>query len=241
MSVRQRYLEAVDAVRPRAGEGRTLTPSVLATAAVAVLPVAAAGISLSQGGLRVPLGWSRADAAIAERQQTTLGDGPCLTAAASGQVVVADGTDIARRWPGYYAEIESRTRFRSVAALPLQVAGQSVRAALNLYAEQADLVAVLRLDDAETVALAAAELLFGLLDEGYEGEEGSLPDWVDARSALDRVSVWTAVGMMISATELDDADALALLRAYSYGNDLSLDETAARLVDRRLTLQAVLA
>lgn len=241
MSIQQRYLRAVLGVRqPRAGT-RELTPSVLAAAAVAVLPVTAAGISLSQGDLRVPLGWSDQDAAVAERQQTTLGDGPCLSAAASDRSVIADADDIARRWPAYFAAIETRTPFRSAAALPLRAPGQPVRAALDLYAERPDLGSVLKVDDAETVAQVAADLLFGMLDELNGGDERSLPTWIDDRSAMDRVAVWTAVGMVISAADLSDADALARLRAFAYSNDLTLDDAAARLVDRRLPLQAVLA
>ena len=55
---------------------------MLAVAVVAVLPVTATGISLSQPKLRVPLEWSNADAALAERQQTSIGGGTCLAAAA---------------------------------------------------------------------------------------------------------------------------------------------------------------
>jgi len=175
MGVQQRYLQAVVGVRRHGDEGHELTPSVLAAAAVAVLPVTAAGISISQDPLRVPLGWSDARAAVAERQQTTLGEGPCLSASASGGSLVADAGAIADRWPAYYAEIEKRTPFRSVAALPLRLTGQPVLAALDLYAERPDLSSVLALDEAEAVATLTAELLFGLFDELYDGDERTLP------------------------------------------------------------------
>lgn len=241
MGIQQRFLHAVLAVRRHGLDPRELTPSVLSAAAVAVLPVTAAGISLSQDNLRVPLGWSSPDAAVAERQQTTLGDGPCLSAAAMGATVIADAEEIARQWPTYYAEIEKRTPFRSVAALPLRVEGQPVRGALDLYSERPDLGSILKFDEAETVAEAAADLLFGMLDEIYDGDERSLPAWIDEKSMSDRVAVWTAVGMMISAADLNDATALARLRAFAYSNDLTLDEAAARLVNRQLPLEAVIA
>jgi hypothetical protein len=115
-----------------------------------------------------------------------------------------------------------------------------VVAALDLYSERPDLGSILRQAEAEAVATAAAELLFGLLDDVYAGDEGSLPAWIDEQSAVDRVAVWTAVGMMVSAADLDDTDALARLRAFAYSNDLSLDDAAARLIDRQLPLQTVL-
>jgi len=240
VGVEQRYLEAVLGVRLRGAEAGELTPSVLAAAAAAVLPVEAAGISLTQK-LRVPLGWSDEDAAVAERQQTTLGDGPCLSVAATGEALVADVGCIAEQWPLYYAEIERRTRFRSVAAVPLRVGDEAAGAVLDLYAERPDLSSVLTLEQVEAVGVACAGLLFGMLEEAYYGTESSLPSWVDDQATVDRMEVWTAVGMLMSAGNLNDGDALARLRGFAFSNDLSLDEAAARLVERQLPLHAVLA
>jgi len=74
----------------------------------------------------------------------------------------------------------------------------------------------------------------------YDSDERTLPGWIDERSAIDRVMVWTAVGLLRSATDLDDADALARLRGFAYSNDLTLDAAAARLVERQLPVRAVL-
>jgi hypothetical protein len=90
------------------------------------------------------------------------------------------------------------------------------------------------------VAATVADLLFGMLDDLYDGDERSLPRWIDQQAAIDRVAVWTAVGMMIAAADLSDADALARLRAFASSNDLTLDAAATRLVDRQLPLRAVL-
>jgi|tagenome__1003787_1003787.scaffolds.fasta_scaffold20795293_1 hypothetical protein len=240
VGLQQRYLKAVLDVRPRGGDAGELTPAVLSAAAVRVLPVTAAGISLSQKLLRVPLGWSDASAAVAERQQTTIGDGPCLSAIAQGQSLIADAPSIEERWPPYWAELERRTPFRSVASLPLRVADQLTGAALDLYAERPDLSSVLALDEAEEVASALAGLLLGMLEEAYYGDHALEASWIDDQPAVDRLAVWTAVGLMVSAADLDDADALARLRAFAYSNDLSLDDAAAQVVDRQIPLRAVL-
>lgn len=240
MGLQQRYLEAVLEVRPRGADAAELTPGVLVAAVVGVLPVAAAGISLSQQLLRVPLGWSNAFAAVAERLQTTIGAGPCLSATAEGRALIADAHSIEERWPPYWAELERRTPFRSVASLPLRVGDQLTGAALDIYAERPDLSSVLALDEAEEVASALAGLLLGMLEEAYYGDHALEASWIDDQPAVDRLSVWSAVGLMVATGNLDHADALARLRAFAYSNDLSLDDAAARLLDRQVPLRAVL-
>jgi hypothetical protein len=66
--------------------GPELLPTRLMKAAAAVLPVAAAGISIFiSSGHRVPLGASDDTAALAERLQFTSGEGPCLSAHATNR------------------------------------------------------------------------------------------------------------------------------------------------------------
>lgn len=241
MGLERQYLDAViDACLTEHGVSE-LSATVLATAAVAVLPVQAAGICMIQPKLRVPLAWSNLHAEIAERHQTTVGEGPCLTAMAQARPVLADAATVATRWPLYYAELERHTPFRSVIALPLCVDDQPAFAALDLHSERHDLSSVLRLDDAETVAASVAKLLTGLLDGLPLEDERPLPAWLDHEAASDRIAVWTAIGMLLAHTDLDDTTALARLRAYAYSHDLTVDEAAARLVDREIPVSTVLA
>lgn len=226
MDLRQRYLSAV--LRLSQNDTASVTPTTLAVAAVAVLPVDAAGVSLIQPQLRVPLGWTNPAAAAAERNQTTLGDGPCLEAAASASPLVADHDLIRQRWPVYYQEIERRTPFRSIAALPLQLNGSHVFGALDLYAERPDLSTVLPLPQVFTaVAAPAASMLTGLLASPYDHDP--LPSWLDDEPALQRIAVWTAVGMLRARSDLNETDALVRLRSFAYGHDLTLDALAAQL------------
>lgn len=240
MGLERQYFDAVmDACLSEHGVTE-LSPTVLAMAAVAVLPVEGASISMIQPKLRVPLAWSSPYAEIAERHQTTLGDGPCLTAVLEAEPVLADAETVVSRWPLYYAEIERRTPFRSVVALPLRVDGKAPFAALDLHSERPDLSSVLELDGATSVAATAARMLAGLLDSVYTGDGRPLPSWFNDDAASDRIAVWTAVGMLLAHTGGDDVSALAQLRAYAYGHDLSLDETAARLVEREIDVKDVL-
>ena len=66
------------------------TPSVLTAAAASVLSVDGAGISLIDDALRVPLGASSDVVSVAEQLQVTVGDGPCLSAAAAREPLAAD-------------------------------------------------------------------------------------------------------------------------------------------------------
>jgi hypothetical protein len=241
MGLRERYVEAVQALRTERGQDE-LCPSVLAAACVAVLPVDGAGITMTQRQLRVPLGWSGAAAAVAERTQTTLGEGPCLSAAAAAAALVVDADALVDRWPVYGVELTRRTSFRSVASLPLGARGQPVFGALNLYASRPDLSTVLALDEAAAaVGGPIASFLSGMLDEVYEYEVDP-PSWWNDGPAVDRADVWTAVGMIIAASEFDDVDdsaALARLRGFAFRHDLSLDETAGLLLNHELTPSSV--
>ena len=124
-----RFLQAVG--REVGADG--LTPAALTRAVVQVLPVDGAGMSILTGALRTPLGWSSVTVRRAEELQTTLGEGPCLTAAQTQTSVVFDADDLATRWSLYSKELIGKTPFRAVAAIPLRVPGQGVFAALDLF------------------------------------------------------------------------------------------------------------
>ncbi len=101
--------------------GPELLPVRLARAAVAILQVDGAGISvLSNPGMRVPIGASDPMAAAAERLQFTVGEGPCLLAHATGQPVFATSEFFEHRWPVLYAQYTEATPFRAVVSLPLR-------------------------------------------------------------------------------------------------------------------------
>lgn len=83
MDLAERFVAAVTQLYAMVGDGAELLPTVLARACVKVLPIAGASLSLTDE-LRIPLGASDDVAARAEQLQATLGEGPCLTATATG-------------------------------------------------------------------------------------------------------------------------------------------------------------
>src|SRR3954465_839019 len=83
--------------------GPELLPERLARACARVLPVDGAGISLFfASDRRLPLGASAPASAEAERPQFTVGEGPCLSSHATGDIVIADEETMRSTWPAYY-------------------------------------------------------------------------------------------------------------------------------------------
>src|SRR4051812_44732727 len=158
VELRKQFLTAV-AARIRSSADRDWSPSLLAAACVDVLPVVGAGLSLSQKALRVPLGWSSESVGVAERAQTTLGSGPCLSAVSSGTAVAAGPTEIANRWPVYWDELAQSTSFRSIAAVPLRVHDQKPFGALDLYGGKSDLTTLPLTEVAAAIASPIAVML----------------------------------------------------------------------------------
>ena len=94
---------------------------VFVRAAVSVLPVTGAGLSMIDR-LRIPLAASDLDVITAERLQTTLGEGPCLAAVAMGEPLVADLAGMAVSWPNFHERFAAESPYRSVASFPLRAA-----------------------------------------------------------------------------------------------------------------------
>ena len=197
----------------------------------------AVGISLT-GEVRVPLAATSTDAVTAEALQTTLGEGPCLTAASHGIALVADATSMAATWPVFGAALTSGTPFRSVASVPLRTDGRSPFGAVDLYSAEADskrLAAVIT--DAAQVGEAMAHALVDVA--GVAGLRGVFSRWMQSPSANHRFRVWNAVGMMMAYAGEPSRDALARLRGYAFSHNLTLDELAGRLADRQLRPETI--
>jgi hypothetical protein len=209
-----------------AGPDDELLPDRLAAACATVLGADGAGVSLVDGKYRLPLGASDEVAALAERLQFTLGEGPCLEAAAHGQVTVAGMPEIALRWPAMADELASRTPYRAIVCLPLPL-GPHMTGALDLYLADAGDADAIGLSAATAVAQEAARVLGPAADSA--AAKDPRPPWAGAPSAAARGSVWIAAGMVMADAHLSARDALAVLRAYAYARTQTLEDTAAAL------------
>ena len=195
------------------------------------------GISLT-GEVRIPLAATSTDAVTAEALQTTIGEGPCLTAAGHGTTVVADATSMAATWPVFGAALTDGTPFRSVASVPLRTGGGSWFGAVDLYSVDADAATLNAvIDDAALVGEVMAASLVDVA--GVAGLRGALSRWMQSPSANHRFRVWNAVGMMMAYAGEPSRDALARLRGYAFSHNLSLDELAGRLANRQLRPETI--
>jgi hypothetical protein len=210
-----------------------LLPTLLARACAKVLNVAGAGISVFARDFRVPLGASDPDAATAERLQFTLGEGPCLDAYRTGEPFRGDEQHIKEKWPIFYGELVTRTPYHSIVSLPLRLS-PTTGGAVDLYQDQAD--------DLEGLSLADINVVMGriiaALSWQTEPKAADVPGpgWLHGPTAQRRTRVWVAAGMLNTAFDLSQADALTRLRAYAYAHDQSVDDVAENLIRDTLPL-----
>jgi hypothetical protein len=233
VTIAGRFEAALDEVAEPNLDGPELLPVRLARACARMLEVDAAGISLlDHAGERVPLGASSEAAAMAERLQFTIGDGPCSAAQRSRQPVFAVSEDLRRRWPTFADLLLAQTPFRAVVALPLRPALLG-SGAVDLFFVDENRVTDLEVFD----AMAVGELVASALSEAavwstWDADRG--PEWLHGPAPARRAAVWEAMGKLSMALDGDTATALALLRAFAYASGRSVDEVAADLLDGRL-------
>jgi hypothetical protein len=215
-----------------------LLPMALSEAAVAVLPVEGAGLSMLTD-LRLPLGASDEAVVHAEALQTTLGEGPCLSAAATGKALVADLETMAAKWPVFHEEFVTQTPYRSVASVPLRLDDSRTVGALDLYSTRAEQLdpGFLAEIGAEVVDPIAA-ILFGGLPLPADADPFTELTWLHHERTNQRMQVWVAVGILMERGRLTNPDALAVLRAYAFSQQTTLDAVAADLVGHKLPAEA---
>jgi len=238
VSIREQFVVEV-AERYGRVAGPELLPLVLVEVCAKVLSVDGAGLSLT-GELRVPMAASNHLAARAERLQSTLGDGPCLAAAADATPLVAETGVIGNRWPMFHRELTSQTPFRSVASIPLREPRRSVFGALDLYSTAPDAVQLHSIA-ADSTALAD-QIAVTLLAAPSVDEDGDLAyTWMSAAAAAARRNVWIAIGMLLAhSRRLNNHDALSILRGYALTHHTSLDDLADDITERRIAPDDIL-
>ena len=213
-----------------------MLPLVLVQACVAMLPIDGAGLSLTQE-LRVPLSSTSELVTRAERLQTTLGEGPCLSVAGRTEPLVADLGDLAAGWPVFHHELLRQTPFRSVASLPLVMPDGHTLGAVDLYSRDASAAAFAVVPEIGG-DVAAQMATFLMASTSWLGSADDLA--ADESCAVTRrMNVWVAIGMVMERGVLTNVDALALLRASAFSRDVSLDDLAEQLTTRKIGLDVL--
>jgi hypothetical protein len=160
--------------------------------------------------------------------QFTLGQGPGVDVAASGQFVLEPDLENvpAQRWPAFTpAALELGVR--AVFAVPLQI-GVIRLGVVLAHRDAPGLMSGAAVADLLVFAGAATEALLGPLTNGPE------PPWVSEQRSGYRAEVHQATGMISVQLDVTQAVALARLRAYAFSQHRQLADVAADVVARRV-------
>lgn len=192
----------------------------------------AAGITLGPDDehLQVIVSTSE-ESRLVELMQLRAGEGPCVEAVSTGNVVtVVDLTDMAARWPRFAAAAEA-SGYRSVHAIPLRLRGQTI-GAMNLFRAQEG---ALNDDDAVAARALADVATIGVLQ--HRAAHDSTVVREQLQRALDsRVLIEQAKGVLTQTHRLDMSGAFRLLRDQARSTQSPLTTVATGVIDGSLQL-----
>jgi GAF domain-containing protein len=152
--------------------------------------------------------------------QIEAGDGPMLTALASGATVYVADVDTEQRWSNWTAQV-AEARIRSVLHVPMR-SGDRVIGVLSLYTLHPDAFTT----DDEAVAHILAR--HAAVAVATARQEETLARAVDARKLVGQ-----AMGILMERFDLDGDQAFAVLRRYSQATNTKLRDVAQHLLDTR--------
>ena len=173
-------------------------------------------------------------AAELDELQFTLGEGPGTDAFDSGRLVLVPdlgATGWRERWPGF-AVAGQQAGAAAIFAFPLAQGAIRI-GVLGLYRVTPGSLS----PDALADVLVCADAALLLLLSSRAGTDGDgAPSPLEAGWADDHAQVYQATGMVSAQRNVGLEEALAVLRAHAFAEDLTLDEVAAAVVSRKLRL-----
>jgi GAF domain-containing protein len=165
--------------------------------------------------------------------QLNAGEGPCLDACTTGQLVtVEDSSEMRRRWPRF-TDVSETFGYKGVHAIPLRLRDE-VLGSLNLFREtdgplnSADARAAQAMADVATISVLQQRSL----NKANSGR-GQLQ-----RALSSRIVVEQAKGYMAHANQMDVDDAFQIIRTYARSHALKLTDVARSIVNHELTLDS---
>jgi hypothetical protein len=215
------------------GDAKASQPLRICELCVDALAVSGAGIAMvTAGGHRGVVCATDDVSATIEELQLTLGEGPCVDAAATGSpVLLADlgsSADIAvERWPAFLEGVTT-AGVEAMFAFPLRVGAINV-GVLDLYRDKAGVLSAENLSAALIAADAAALALLYLDIDGPT----AFADDRDSRASY-QLQVHQATGMVTAQANVTIDQAYLMLRARAFAAARPLAELAADVVARRV-------
>ena len=199
--------------------------SSLCLACTDVLGVAGAGVVLRSGGRSLGcVGVSDHVTGVVEQLEYTLGEGPCLAAVDHKvPVFAADLADEGAPWP-LFRRGALAAGVRAAFGFPLLIDRICI-GALNLYHDRPGPLT----DDQVADALVAAQFVSrAVLTWQADAAPGTVA-WQLQQVPIHRVEVHQATGRISVQAGVSLADALVLLRAYSFSHDRPIGDVAAEV------------
>ena len=219
------------------GSGPVAAADRLCCACVSVLHVSDAGVAMISGGAsRGTFGVSGPLPRRLDELEFTYGDGPCLDAVRNNAPVFAEdlGDPAQTRWPAFRAAALT-AGIRAVFAFPITVGAHPV-GALGLFRYRSGPLRAAALAGAALAADLAGAALLELLAGDVDWDALACGDGDHRFGLLARVEVHQATGMIMARLNIGAEAALLRLRAHAYSHDMTADEVARDVVDRRLSL-----
>jgi hypothetical protein len=160
--------------------------------------------------------------------QFTLGEGPGVDAAASGELVLEPDLDAVpvQRWP-VFTPAALELGVRAVFAVPLQIGAIRVGVLLAQRDTPGPMTGSV-LADMLVFADAATEALLGSVTGSSE------PQWLSLQPSGYRAEVHQATGMISVQLGVTQAEALIRMRAHAFSQRRAVAEVAADVVARRM-------
>lgn len=182
----------------------------------------AAGISIVRRGRRIDTPAATDQLVVdGDRLQYETGEGPCLEAIWTSRTIYSPDLQTDERWPVWGPRVAGETGARSVLALQLFTAADTL-GALNLYSRTVDGFDESDRDDGLalaahiSVAVAGAAMI------------ANLNQALDSRTLIAR-----AVGMLMERFDLDETRAFAVLTRVSQTEEMKLRDVAAQFASTR--------
>lgn len=189
-----------------------------------VIGIDACGVLLSDGEVIEVAAVSGAAAQAIEFAQMQVGEGPCVEAMRQGQPLIAEGAEIARRWPAFAAVCE-QVGMHSVAAFPLP-GPDGPMGTLNTF-RLGD--AGFAPEDLATCEAVARVIVLAILNARGVDDSRQMVDHL--RHALEsRVVIEQAKGVVAHNRRIDVGAAFDLLRGTARGRRVKLHALAADVV-----------
>lgn len=204
--------------------GRALQRSV--NQVVGAVPGAAmASVSVLRGDVAETVASTSERVWAIDSDQYAAGDGPCLQAARTRQVVRVGVAEALKRWPAFASSARA-AGVQSFLSAPLFI-DEKFAGSLNLYSEQADSFGdfdekLLRL----YTTAARAAIINARRFAAARDLSGQLRQAIESRAVIDQ-----AIGALMATRDLDADAAFQMLSRESQNTNVKLRDLAARVLE----------